>query len=66
MRVSAEKLKDTARMDNFRIELNVPVELSQEHRDGLEHAVHRCLIHNTLLNPSGITIEIKSAALSHA
>ena len=66
VKVSAEKLKDPARMDNFRIELDVPVELPRKHRDGLEQAVHYCLIHNTLLNPPSIAIEIKTAVLSHA
>ena len=63
VRVSAEKLKDPARMDNFRIELDVPADLSQKHREGLEQAVHHCLIHNTLLHPPAIAIDIKSPAL---
>jgi|SRR5271166_4626905 len=63
VRVSAEKLKDPARMDNFRIELDVPADLSPRHREGLEQAVHHCLIHNTLLHPPAITIDIKSPAL---
>lgn len=66
VRVSAEKLKDPARMDNFRIELDVPAELSQKHRDGLEQAVHHCLIHNTLLHPPTITLDIKSPALAQS
>ncbi len=65
VRVSAEKMKDPARMDNFKIEVDVPQELTLRHREGLEQAVHHCLIHNTLLHPPAMTIEIKTAALSH-
>ncbi len=64
VRVSAEKLKDPARMDNFRIEIEVPDELGQKHRDGLELAVHHCLIHNTLLHPPSITIDIKNPVMA--
>jgi len=60
VRVSADKLTNPARIDNFRIEVDVPADLDQKHRDGLEQAVHHCLIHNTLLHPPVITIDIKS------
>src|SRR5579884_1378355 len=59
VRVTAEKLKDPARVDNFKIEIESPVELTDQHRDGVERAVHHCLIHNTLLHPPKISLEIK-------
>lgn len=60
VQVMADKVKDpTARIDNFRIEINCPVELSDRHRAGVESAVHHCLIHYTLLHPPKIAIEIK-------
>ena len=59
VRVFAEKLKNPARMDNFRIEIEAPVELSAQHRAGVEDAVHHCLIHNTLLHPPQIVVEMK-------
>ncbi|HET9408917.1 MAG TPA: OsmC family protein [Candidatus Sulfotelmatobacter sp.] len=59
VRVTADKVKDPARVDNFRIEIETPIELSDQHRAGVEDAVHRCLIHNTLLHPPRITIEVK-------
>ena len=62
VRVTADKAKDPARIDNFRIEIESPVELTQEHRAGVERAVHHCLIHNTLLHPPKIGIEIKQLA----
>jgi putative redox protein len=61
VRVTAEKVKDPARIENFRIEIETPVELSEQHRAGVERAVHHCLIHNTLLHPPKMTIEIKQA-----
>ena len=62
VRVTAEKLKDPARVDNFLIEIDTPLELTEQHRAGVERAVHHCLIHNTLLHPPQMTIEIKQAA----
>jgi putative redox protein len=60
VRVTADKEKGPARLDNFRIEVEVGTELSEQHRDGVERSVHHCLIHNTLLNPPKIALEIKS------
>ena len=64
VRVAAEKLKNPARIDNFSIEIETPVELSDEHRKGVEEAVHHCLIHNTLLHPPQIAIEVRGAAVA--
>jgi putative redox protein len=58
VRVTAEKKKDPARLDNFHIEIETPSPLSEQHRAGVENAVHHCLIHNTLLQPPSIIIEI--------
>ncbi|HET7892080.1 MAG TPA: OsmC family protein [Candidatus Sulfotelmatobacter sp.] len=62
VRVTAEKAKDPARVDNFRIEIETAIELSEQHRAGVERAVHHCLIHNTLLHPPQITIDVKQMA----
>jgi putative redox protein len=64
VRVSAEKLKSPARMDNFNIEVEMPVELADDHRKGVEDTIHHCLIHNTLLHPPQIALQVKSAALA--
>jgi putative redox protein len=58
VRVTADKAKDPARLDNFRIEIETPLELTPQHRAGVERAVHHCLIHNTLLHPPKISLEI--------
>jgi uncharacterized OsmC-like protein len=60
VRVTADKVKPPARIDNFVIEVEAPVELTAEERKGVEDAVHHCLIHNTLLNPPKISLEIKT------
>ena len=60
VRITAEKRKDPARIDDFRIEVEVPAGLEPKHIEGLERAVHQCLIHNTLLHPPAISIVIQS------
>lgn len=61
VRVTADKLKEPPRLGNFRIEVEAPVELTEEHRQGVERSIHHCLIHNTLLHPPTIEIEISCA-----
>lgn len=63
VRVTADKAADPARLDNFRIALEVPGELSRQDLDGVEEAVRRCLIHNTLLHPPKIAIDVKAGEL---
>jgi putative redox protein len=73
--IAADKVPNPMRIDNFRIAVYVPLELSaltEEHRLGVEQAVHHCLIHNTLLHPPSIAFTIQSTsatsepAMSHA
>jgi putative redox protein len=56
--VTAEKLKQPARLGNFRIRVVCPVSLTQEQNEGLMRSVHHCLVHNTLLSPPQIQIEL--------
>jgi putative redox protein len=65
VRVAADKVKDPVpRLENFRIEIETPIDLSNQHRAGVERAVHHCLIHNTLLQPPQISIDIKEHAVT--
>ena len=64
VRVTAEKAKAPPRLEDFRITVEVPMELSDDHKRGIEETVHQCLIHNTLLNPPKITLEVQSVALA--
>jgi len=61
VKVTAEKAGPPARLDGFRIEVQVSEALSAEHRLGVDQAVHHCLIHNTLLRPPQITIAVNAA-----
>ena len=63
VRVTAGKRKEPARLDDFRISIEVPSTIDPKHIEGVERAVHQCLIHNTLLNPPSIAIEIHNPAL---
>ena len=56
--VTAEKLKQPARVGNFHVNVLCPVSLTEEQTEGLMRSVHHCLIHNTLLSPPEIAIEL--------
>jgi len=56
--VTAEKLKHPARLGNFRVQVVCPVTLTEEQTEGLMRSVHHCLVHNTLLTPPLIEIEL--------
>ena len=56
--VTAEKLLKPARLGNFRIQVLSPVALTPEQTEGLTRSVHHCLVHNTLLSPPEIKIDL--------
>lgn len=58
VKVTAEKLKPPARLGNFKILVSCPVPLTEEQTEGMMRSVHHCLVHNTLLNPPEIKIEL--------
>jgi putative redox protein len=60
--VSAEKAKQPARLDQFRIEVLLG-HLAPEHEAGVLRAVHACLIHNTLLHTPIIETVVRTALL---
>ena len=60
--VTAEKLKQPARLGNFNIHVTCPVPLTEEQNTGLMRSVHACLIHNTLLSPPQVHIELEVPA----
>jgi uncharacterized OsmC-like protein len=65
--VTAEKLKQPARVGNFRVHVVCPVALTEEQTEGLMRSVHHCLVHNTLLTPPEIKIDLAIAepAVAH-
>ena len=56
--VTAEKLKQPSRIGDFRILVTCPAPLTEEQTEGIMRSVHHCLVHNTLLNPPEIKIEL--------
>lgn len=58
VKVTAEKLMQPARLGNFRIHVTCPTVLNNDQIEGLRRSVHHCLIHNTLLSPPAIDIEL--------
>lgn len=60
VKVEAEKAKAPARLDNFRIEVESPMELTAEQLAGMERSVRLCLIHNTLLGAPTIETVIRA------
>jgi uncharacterized OsmC-like protein len=59
--VTAEKLTQPTRIGNFRVHVACPVALTEDHTEGLMRSVHHCLIHNTMLAPSQINIELTTS-----
>ncbi len=62
--VTAEKLKQPARLGNFGVRVVCPLALTEDQTEGLMRSVHHCLIHNTLLAPPEIKIELAIAEAS--
>jgi uncharacterized OsmC-like protein len=56
--VTADKIRQPARLGNFRIHVSCPVALTGEQTEGLMRSIKHCLIHNTLLAPPEINIEL--------
>ena len=65
--VTADKLKQPARLGNFDVRVVCPLPLTDDQTEGLVRSVHHCLIHNTLLAPPEIKIEltIDEASVQH-
>jgi putative redox protein len=62
VRVTCEKVKDpVARLDNFVIVVDTPLELGPDHQRGVQEAVEHCLVHNTLLNRPKIALKVEGA-----
>jgi uncharacterized OsmC-like protein len=62
IRTTAGKAKAPARLTDFRVEVECPHGLDERHREGILRAVHACLIHNTLLHPPRIDVEVTAPA----
>jgi putative redox protein len=56
VRVTADKAGPPARLDNFQVDVEIPVALSEADRAGVDRAVHHCLIHATLQHPPTVQL----------
>jgi uncharacterized OsmC-like protein len=61
--VTAKKLKQPARVGNFHVNVLCPISLTEEQTEGLIRSVHHCLVHNTLLMPPEIAIELTTSEM---
>ncbi len=61
--VTAEKLLKPGRLGDFRIHVVSPVPLTEEQAEAMLRSVRHCTIHNTLLSPPEINIEIAVGAV---
>jgi putative redox protein len=62
VKVTAEKAAQPARLGSFRIEVTAPG-IEARHEQGIERAVHHCLIHNTLLHAPAIETVVRTGCL---
>jgi putative redox protein len=58
--ITAEKVKNPARLDNFRMRVEVPATLTAGQQEAIQRSIERCLVHNTLLHPPRIITEVVS------
>ena len=61
VRVIAEKAMDPTRLGKFRVEVEAPGVTEARHQEGILRSVKKCLIHNTLLHPPEIEIDVQAA-----
>ena len=64
VKVTADKLMQPSRLGNFKVNVICPVSLTEDQNAGIMRAVHRCLIHNTLLSPPEILIELTTSEMA--
>jgi putative redox protein len=60
VRVVAEKAAGPARLESFRIEINVPGLTDERHLEGVLRAAKACLIHNTLMASPRIELVVNA------
>ena len=58
IKVEAGKATQPARMDHFRILIEVPGLGDERHREGVIRAAKNCLIHNTMLHAPSIELAL--------
>ncbi len=62
--VTADKVKGPARLDNFKITVEVPEALTEDHIQGIHRSIEKCLVHNTLTHPPQISTVVAGKSVS--
>jgi uncharacterized OsmC-like protein len=62
VKVTAEKVKPPARLDQFKITIQLPADLEDRYKEGVIKSVQKCVVHNTLMNPPAIDTVVTVAA----
>ena len=60
VKVSAEKVLNPARLDQFALTVEVPAELSEKDAEGVRRSAEKCLVKNTMLMPPSISLSVRS------
>jgi uncharacterized OsmC-like protein len=58
VKVSADKAQQPARLASFRIDVDLPA-LEDRHKEGIQRAIGKCLIHNTLLHSPTVDVTLR-------
>ncbi len=66
VKITAEKVLNPARLDQFVLTIETPAELSEKDAEGVRRSAEKCLVKNTMLMPPSISLSVKpgAAALS--
>lgn len=64
VRVEADKAMNPPRLGTFRVLVEAPGVEGDAHVEGMIKAAHKCLIHNTLMTPPTVAIEVKTGVAS--
>lgn len=66
VKVTAEKVLNPARLDQFVLIIETPAELSEKDSEGVRRSAEKCLVKNTMLMPPSISLSVRTgvAALS--
>ncbi|HEY3439917.1 MAG TPA: OsmC family protein [Paludibaculum sp.] len=64
--VTAQKVPNPARLDQFVLTIETPTELSEKDAEGVRRSAEKCLVKNTMLMPPSISLSVTAhvAALS--
>jgi uncharacterized OsmC-like protein len=66
VKITAEKVLNPARLDQFKIVINAPGATEAKDVEGVRRSAEKCLIKNTLISAPAISVEVTTDASSTA